>query len=122
MDTIKIGNNEFNARSSALTSKIYRQLFHKDLMAEMMSAKETKQAGIVELFEQLAFVLIWQAQERNVPISQALKKLSEDDFFEWLEKFDEMDFYAPETLEKITQIWLKNSESLVNSKNLQSLR
>lgn len=117
---LKIGNKEIEARSSGLTSTIYRNLFDEDLEQQMAAARAGKLAGTaaLEMFKKLAFVMCWQAIPRDVKITEAMKSISLDDFYTWLDDFECFDTLNQDFIRQVTELWVGNSKSLVELKNV----
>ena len=120
--TIRIGETDVPMRASALTSVIYRNLFGKDLTIEFNKMRGSSEASLLEdssleLFRRLAFVMSWQAIPREIKTTEALKRLSIDDYYEWLDNIEEIDFYEPETLTAITNLWLNSQKAQIALKN-----
>lgn len=113
---LKIGETSYNARPSALTEVIYRNVFGKDLKTELSVIAKDKKTE-TSIFKELAFVMIWQAKPRDQKIGEAMKRLSIDDYYEWLDEIDERGFLNAETLANITNLWLASNASIVTSKN-----
>lgn len=114
--TLTIGTKTFDVRTSALTSTIYRGLFKADLTVEI-SKLQTSEEKNLELFKQLAFVMVWQAEPRTQKVTDAMKALTMDDYYAWLEDLEETDFYDPNLLATITTTWLGGNKSVVDLKN-----
>lgn len=115
--TLKIGNKEFNARTSGLTEVIYREVFGKDLKIEMSKIKLEKSQNTA-IFKELAFVMVWQAMPKDKKTSEAMKDLKITDYYEWLdEETNERDFLSAETLSGITNTWLMSQETNIEIKN-----
>lgn len=117
--TLTIGTKTYDARPSALTEGIFRELFKKDLKIEMSSLRSGSNKD-TSLFKELAFVMVWQARPRDKKIGEAIKDLSINDYYEWLDEIDESDFLKAETLTSITNTWLGNGTTTVSVKNLAS--
>lgn len=115
LKTIKIGERNYDMRSSALTAMIYKNLFGKDLIAQLQETKESK--SNLDLFKELAFVMAWQAIPKKEKITEALKSLSLADYYEWIDGIEEIDFYNEEVLREITLLWLSNQQSIIQLKN-----
>lgn len=116
---LKIGNNEVSARSSGLTSEIYRNVFGEDLEQQMSLARNKKLSGDAALlmFKRLGFVMCWQALPRDNKITEAMKSLSNDDFLEWVDGFDAVDLLNENFITQVTSLWINNNKSLVELKN-----
>lgn len=118
--TLTIGEKTFDIRTSALTSTIYRSLFKNDLTIEISKLQNGTDTANLELFKQLAFVMVWQAIPRTQRTTEAMKSLTINDYYDWLEELEESDFYNPQLLKDITGSWLGNQKSVIELKNAQS--
>ena len=84
--TIKIGDVEVAMRSSAATAVRYRNIFHGDIMKELMEMNPEKiDASVIEKIQKLGFVMAKSAEGAK------MAELTEDDYLEWLEKFDSIE-------------------------------
>ena len=110
MKTIVIGGREIPMLRNALSPVIYRRIFHKDSLSQTAKLDKSKDPGgdAVSLYEEIAFVMAMQAAKEL----EELKRVTEDDFFEWLSQFD--DPYAiPRALEEIVNYY--NEQELTTS-------
>lgn len=117
---IKLGDKEVSARSTGLTSTVYRHLFSQDIEQQMTDAKNKKLSGgeSLNMFRQLAFVMIWQAKDRDVKTSEAMKALRIEDYYDWLdEEVETIEVLTQDFIASVTQMWVNNSVSLVDLKN-----
>lgn len=80
--TIKIGSKEVEMVANAASPFVYRQIFKKDFFAETQKPEVD-----VNVFVEMGFVMSLQATKR----AGELMKTSVDEFYEWLEQFDQMD-------------------------------
>lgn len=111
---IKIGKTTVPMRSSGLTAHIYKRLFGKDLLKQFISVKETND---ISFLRELAFVMAWQAKDHAPSVSHDLQKLSINEYFDWLDRYSEMDFMDQNTLLEIENCWLENTKSTADLKN-----
>lgn len=116
--TFTIEEKEYKIASSALTPIIYKHIFGRDVLVDMQKLKsesEEDKLTINETIIKLAFVMNKQTA-LDVP---SLMKLSSDDFYIWLNGFDNGDFLDPEVITSIINIWLDTSKVSSKVKNLQ---
>lgn len=126
---IHIGDTTFDAVANAFTPILYRQIFHKDFMAEMQgftrlkgkkSETYTDEDTALALdrsqsFSRMAFVMKEQATDKTV---KDLVKLTELDFYEWLVNFEPTAFDDIATITDILSLWRSNTEdNKVQAKN-----
>lgn len=78
---IKIGEKEVEMVANAATTYRYKQIFRRDYYREI-NAKERDTFDNIDIFTRMGFVMAKQAEKAD------MAKLSEEDFFEWLEQFD----------------------------------
>lgn len=117
--TIRIGEQDVLMRASALTAVIYRNLFGKDLTIELnkkRTSKNSEDSGL-DIFKQLAFVMSWQAIPRETKITEAMKRLTIEDYYEWLDTIEETDFFDGDTLASITNVWVSSQKTQIALKN-----
>ena len=83
--TVKIGEVEVSMRSTAATAIRYRNVFHTDIMKELMEINPEKiDATVIEKIQQLGFIMAKTAEGAN------MTQLSADDYMDWLDKFDSL--------------------------------
>lgn len=114
-----IDGKEYRISSSALTPIIYKHIFGKDILLDMQRLKSEDpedQLSINETITKLAFVMSKQAS-LDAP---ATMRLSSDDFYIWLNGFDNGDFLDADVIEKITRAWLDETKISSKTKNLTS--
>lgn len=114
-----IDGKEYRISSSALTPIIYKHIFGKDILLDMQRLKSEDpedQLSINETITKLAFVMSKQAS-LDAPSTM---RLSSDDFYIWLNGFDNGDFLDADVIEKITRAWLDETKISSKTKNLTS--
>lgn len=105
--TIIVGGKEYGMRASALLPRLYRQKFSRDMITDlsnlqknMNEAKDGKKqfdAVDLEVFENIAWLLIYHADPNQVPATPD----------EWLDGLDGVfDIYA--ALPQILSLWAGN--------------
>lgn len=100
-------------QASAATPRIYRNLFRRDIFADMdrlmtaMQGQDEAKSGLdtldLELFENVAYTMARQA-DPSVP----------DDIMDWLDGFEMFSIYA--ILPHILELWGVNLETLSEAK------
>lgn len=116
--TFTIEEKEYKIASSALTPIIYKHIFGRDVLVDMQKLKsesEEDKLTINETIIKLAFVM----NKQTALDAPSLMKLSSDDFYIWLNGFDNGDFLDPEVITSIINIWLDTSKVSSKVKNLQ---
>lgn len=83
-EKITIGSQEVEMVANAATAYKYKQVFNEDLLVFFM--EEQGQADFVYVAEQLAFIMMKQAESND------FSHVSEDEYYTWLEQFDQFDF------------------------------
>lgn len=84
--SVKIGDTDVVMRASAATAIRYRNVFHGDIMKELMEMDtEQLDAEIIEKIQQLAFIMVKSAEKAD------MTALTKDDYIEWIDKFDALD-------------------------------
>lgn len=119
---IDIGGKRVELQSNAATPRLYQNIFNKDLMLEfskidtdsLSEGLDNSGLATLDLIKGLCFTLNMQATR---PFREIYGKLDEVDYAEWLTKFEEDDFYDPDTLTEIIAVWQKSISGSVVSKN-----
>lgn len=84
--SVKIGETEVLMRASAATAIRYRNVFHCDIMKELMEMNpEQLDASVIEKIQQLAFIMAKSAERAD------MTALTEDDYMTWLDQFDSLE-------------------------------
>jgi hypothetical protein len=96
---VTIGDKKVPMLANAATPFRFKMLFQIDLLQTMMKGDD----GDVTDYEKLAFVMAMQAEKKD------LSKLSEEDFFLWLEEFEFTDLVN--ALPEVVNIYMKNTKS-----------
>lgn len=118
---VKIGAKEIEMTSSALTSLAYKKLFGQDILATLGEFKTEGMTGekaseAIEKVGQLGFIMAKQAS--GMPVKE-LMKLTEVDFYEWIDGFTYADLYDAEVVAKILAVWTQNLGTNITGKNVQ---
>lgn len=111
--TIVIGGKEMRMRASALTPRIYRREFNRDLVRDMSGFLKAFKDGAsddavldnLEVFENVAWILLREGGE-NVGTSPE----------EWLDSIDGI-FSIYEVMPQIIELWIDNQKTTSESKN-----
>lgn len=122
---IDIGGKRVELQSNAATPRLYQKIFNKDLMLEfskldtdsMLEGSDASGLATLGLIKSLCFTLNMQATR---PFRDCYGMLDEVDYVEWLTKFEDEDFYDPDTLIQIIAVWQKSISGSAISKNLPS--
>jgi hypothetical protein len=111
--TIEIDGVQVTFQASAATPRLYRNLFQRDIFADMdhlmasMQGQDETQSGLdtfdLELFENAAFTMAKQANP-NIP----------DDVMTWLDNFEMFSIYH--ILPHLIELWGVNLESMSEAK------
>lgn len=110
---VTIGSKEVEMAASAATPFFYSSIFKgKDLMKEQapLFSGKVEPAESFGLIYELAFVMAMSAEKK---LSE-MRKLTEDNFAEWLEQFDMGEML--EAANEILAVYIGNSKMLSASK------
>ena len=122
---IVIGNNQVEMKSTATTAFRYKQIFGSDLKKDMVKLsnelnhkkenEENEEKGLDMLYMvmQLAYVMQCQAKDK-------IKTASIEDYYNWLDEYEEDDFQKEEVINNILYAWNKSLETTSKLKNQQS--
>ncbi len=112
--TIEIDDKQIKFKATAMTPRLYRQQFQRDLFIDIdtLGKEHTKAVNenrpltseVLEIFYLIAYTMAKQADPEAIP----------DDPDEWLEGFGIFSIY--QILPKILQLWGVNTQSTVNAK------
>ena len=102
--TVRIGEKDVEMRASAATAIRYRNVFHGDIMKELMALDaENIDMSVVEKIQQVGFIMAKTAEGAN------MAALSTDDYLEWLEQFDQIDIM--QAAKDIISVYIHQKES-----------
>lgn len=111
--TIVIDGKSLTLQASASTPRLYRDLFHRDMLADMDALMHSMQGqnenaselstADLEIFENAAYTMAKQA-DKSVP----------DDIYTWLDRFEIFSIYA--IMPHILELWGLNEETLEEAK------
>ena len=107
-------------KATGTTAYRFKQLTHKDLMAcitNMLSATKENEdttavaiaiagSGELDSISQLAYVMHRQAEAKSI---SDLADLTFDDYFEWLDRYDSMEFLYKAV--SIINVYMNNTET-----------
>ena len=115
---VKIGDKEVEMVSSALTSLAYKKIFGRDILSTLTNFKADKadlvQANnAIDNVAQLGFVMAMQAK-LSIP---DFMKLSEVNYYEWVNEFQFGDLFDGNVIENILGVWTKSLGTSVEGKN-----
>lgn len=91
---IEVGKQPLALLSNGATPIRYKLTFKNDLMVELneMNAGKRDDAEVVDMVSRLAYVMAKQAEAQTNGDRTIMSKLGFDDYIEWLEQFETMDF------------------------------
>jgi hypothetical protein len=102
--TVKIGETEIMMRSSAATAIRYRNVFHEDIMQELMGFDPGKMdAAVIEKIQKLGYIMARSAERAD------MTRLTEDDYMVWLDHFETIDL--AQASKEILMLYLGNKLS-----------
>ena len=118
--TLTIGNKEVPMESTALTSLAYKKIFGDDILRTLGTFRKLNVTGseansAIDGVSQLAFVMAKQADD-TITVKD-LMRLTEDDYYEWLNTFEYGDLIDSETISQILDVWSGNLATTVDPKN-----
>lgn len=85
---VSIGDERVPMLSMASVDLYYRQIFHEDAI-KLQSAKDFDEGALIVFLEKMGFVMAKFAETKD---RKAMLKLNEDNFLEWLDRFDRLDY------------------------------
>ena len=97
--TIRVGEKELDLSANAATPFRFKQVFKKDLLSTFSSEEKAEKEGF-EAVSELAYIMTKHAEHAD------MNKLNEEDFINWLEGFEPMDF--AEAAEDILGVYMGN--------------
>jgi hypothetical protein len=115
---VKIGDKEVEMVSSALTSLAYKKIFGRDILSTLTNFKADKAdlaqaTNAIDNVAQLGFVMAMQAK-LSIP---DFMKLSEVNYYEWVNEFQFGDLFDGNVIENILGVWTKSLGTSVEGKN-----
>ena len=123
-EVVVIGSRNVEMASNAATPLVFKRYFGTDLMKDLMLTgkqfEENEEEGLalLEQIKQLAFVMHKQATS---PIREYMTKQDKIEYYEWLEEFEEDDFYDGDVLTRILALWNSNIKTTSTPKNASGL-
>ena len=99
---IQIGEKTVPLLANGATPFWYKQIFHKDIIAQISGAEDEIEA-LVEAAPELTFVMAKQAECQKF---EDMRKYGTENFYEWLQDFDAMDI--PMAMEQIMAVYMGN--------------
>ena len=111
--TIEIGGKACQFRSSGLTPILYRRVFNRDLMKDMLAVMkkveetslndESLPIEILEIFEKIAFIMNKQGDSSQP-----------DNMDDWLDQFEFFDIYH--VFPELVELWQVENKQLSTAK------
>lgn len=83
--TITIGNKDTELVANAATPFYFTQVFNEDFFVRSQEVTDGNEGAAVDLFSKMGYIMAKQAEGAN------MKKLSIDDYVNWLEGYEAMD-------------------------------
>ena len=102
---VQIGDKTVPMLANAASPWRYSQCFHEDFLKATQAGDEVDATNI---FSKLGYIMARQAEKTD------LSKLSESDFYLWLEQFDAADYL--DALDQIADVYTSSSKSHVDPK------
>ena len=118
LKTIQIGEKEVNLLANAATPFRYKMVFGEDIMVALNQINNSRrdEGEVMDIAPQLAFIMSKQAELDR----EALKALTKDEYIEWLEEFESMDFVN--ATNEIFDLYLGTTKTTSKSKNAANRR
>lgn len=102
---IKIGEKEVPMRATAATPHRYKQVFRSDVMPYFEESCKASPSEYAEMISKLAYIMAKSAEGAD------MTKLSQEDYFSWLDGFNAFDFATSENVIAIANIYAGNAET-----------
>lgn len=105
--TITIGETPVEMLANAATPFRFRQVFRLDLLKGISAASDGTMDNTesVDYIIRLAYILKEQATGKA-----KFDKLTEEDFYKWLEGFETMDVFN--VVDEVAELWLGSQETM----------
>ena len=118
LKTVQIGEKEVNLLANAATPFRYKMVFGEDIMVALNQINNSKrdEGEVIDIASQLAFIMNKQVELDR----EALKALTKDEYIEWLEEFESMDFVN--ATNEIFDLYLGTTKTTSKSKNAANRR
>lgn len=118
LKTVQIGEKEVNLLANAATPFRYKMVFGEDIMVALNQINNSRrdEGEVMDIAPQLAFIMSKQAELDR----EALKALTKDEYIEWLEEFESMDFVN--ATNEIFDLYLGTTKTTSKSKNAANRR
>lgn len=100
---VNIGGKDVPMNANGMTPIRYRQVFGENILPYFMG--KTSEEDAAEMVGRLAYIMARSADGTN------MSTLNQEDYFSWLEGFGAMDFFEPQTVSEIMDIYQKNGET-----------
>ena len=105
---IEIGNKKVGMLANGLSPILFNRVFHADFFSLSMNLGEGNEGATVDTFSKMGFIMAKQAEKKD------LTKITEDEFFSWLEGFDPMD--VPNAIRDIVDLYMTQTEGTAKAK------
>ncbi len=113
---ILVDDKELRFKATAGTPRVYRQAFGRDIFTDIqsiisgMTSADDMPIECLESFENIAFCLNMQAEERTIN-----RENIEEEMRKWLDQFETFSIYH--IFPQIMDLWRLNTEQTVEPKN-----
>lgn len=85
---IKIGEQSVPMLAMASVDLYYKQIFHEDAV-KLQSGKNFDEGDLINFLQRMGFVMAKFAELKD---RKAMFKLNEENFFDWLDQFERVDY------------------------------
>ena len=111
--TINISGKEVELLATATTPIRFKQIFKSDLMLAFNNINKGKveETDSIDIVTQMAYIMARQAENET-------EKLSEEDYFNWIDKFGSMGFINAAS--DIIDVYLEGAKTNAKPKNAAS--
>lgn len=111
---ITIGSKKVPLLANGATPFWYKQIFHKDIIAEVNAAKD-QVAALSEAGPELAFIMAKQAECEKF---EDMRKFGLEQYYEWLQGFEALDL--PMALDQIMDLYMGNQKTTAEPKKKET--
>lgn len=113
---ITIGSKKVPLLANGATPFWYKQIFKKDIIAQVSGAKEEEQIEVItSAGPELAFIMAKQAECKAFA---DMKKYGIENYYEWLQDFEALDL--PMAMDKVMEIYMGNQIQSVEPKKKEA--
>ena len=105
---IKVGEKTIEVKATGTTPVHYNQIFHADFFEQTQNMGENGTGLTIDVFMRLAFVMMKQAEGKD------MSKVNEGQFYKWLDDFEPMDL--PNAMPDIVDFYMGNTKGTAKAK------